>query len=419
MNFQLLCVIRTAVYLTVFYIVYSLLLSRDTNYSRNRAYILLAVSASFFLPLITFRPSAGIAGDFFGKLLPEVYITSSGSGLSSFMTSIPKSLWGHISIIYLAGLGLFLSKFILDIVNLFVLIQNNKESGSRIIKFHTFPTAGFSAMGYIFINSSIDSNDAEEIIKHERNHLNKNHFLDIIFLELAKSLQWFNPFIYFFDRSLRAVHEFQVDNECIRAGASIPSYQQLLLRQIFKAGHMNLSNSFSNPSLTRKRMIMMSKRKSSAITNLKFLAIFPLMFVAFIFISAGRNETSSQGSSTPELNQGKSIISPGDTVENPFVVVEEMPEYPGGDDALLKYIAASTVYPESASKNNIQGKVIVRFCVTAKGGVDRISVLTNTDKLLNEEAIRVVRSLHSFIPGRQGGKPVAVWYMVPVTFTLK
>ena len=215
------------------------------------------------------------------------------------------------------------------------------------------------------------------------------------------------------------MHEFQVDNECIRAGASIPSYQQLLLRQIFKAGHMNLSNSFSNPSLTRKRIIMMSKRKSSAITNLKFLAIIPLALIAFIFISAGRNETSFPGSSTQIFDQGKSIISPADTGENPFVVVEQMPQYQGGDAALLKYIATNAVYPESAMKNNIQGKVIVRFCVTAKGGIDKISVLTNTDQSLNEEAIRVVRSLTGFIPGRQGGKPVPVWYMVPVNFKLK
>lgn len=105
--------------------------------------------------------------------------------------------------------------------------------------------------------------------------------------------------------------------------------------------------------------------------------------------------------------------------EVPFVVVEEMPMFPGGDAALLKYIAENTQYPEVAKENNIQGRVIVRFCVTAKGGVSQVSVLKGVDPELDAEAMRVVNTLPPFKPGKQGGKPVPVWYMVPITFTLK
>lgn len=103
----------------------------------------------------------------------------------------------------------------------------------------------------------------------------------------------------------------------------------------------------------------------------------------------------------------------------PFVVVEEMPMFPGGEAALLTYIAEHTQYPEVAKENNIQGKVIVRFCVTAKGGVDKVSILKGVDPELDKEAIRVVQTLPAFKPGKQGGKPVPVWYMVPINFTLK
>jgi periplasmic protein TonB len=105
--------------------------------------------------------------------------------------------------------------------------------------------------------------------------------------------------------------------------------------------------------------------------------------------------------------------------EVPFVVVEEMPMFPGGDAELLKYIGENTIYPEVAKENNIQGRVIVRFCVTAKGGVSQVSVLKGVDPELDKEAIRVVNTLPPFKPGKQGGKPVPVWYMVPITFTLK
>jgi len=103
----------------------------------------------------------------------------------------------------------------------------------------------------------------------------------------------------------------------------------------------------------------------------------------------------------------------------PFVVVEEMPMFPGGESALLAYIAEHTNYPEIAKENNIQGKVIVRFCVTSKGGVNQVSILKGVDPELDKEAIRVVNSLPTFKPGKQGGKPVPVWYSVPINFQLK
>ncbi len=115
----------------------------------------------------------------------------------------------------------------------------------------------------------------------------------------------------------------------------------------------------------------------------------------------------------------KEEIQEQEVEAEPFVVVEEMPMFPGGDPALLQYLAENTQYPEVAKENNIQGKVIVRFCVTSKGTVDRVSVLKGVDPELDKEAIRVVQTLPSFKPGRQGGKPVPVWYMVPINFTLK
>ncbi len=119
------------------------------------------------------------------------------------------------------------------------------------------------------------------------------------------------------------------------------------------------------------------------------------------------------------VQEVKEEVQEAEPEEIPFVVVEEMPMYPGGDIELLKYIMEHTNYPEVAKENNIQGRVIVRFCVTAKGGVSQVSILKGVDPELDAEAIRVVNTLPSFKPGKQGGKPVPVWYMVPITFTLK
>jgi periplasmic protein TonB len=102
-----------------------------------------------------------------------------------------------------------------------------------------------------------------------------------------------------------------------------------------------------------------------------------------------------------------------------FVVVEEMPTFPGGDPAMMKFIYANIAYPEIAKENNLQGRVILRFCVTYKGTVDQVQVLKGVDPALDNEAIRVIKMLPAWKPGKQGGKPVNVWYSVPVIFQLK
>jgi TonB family protein len=107
-------------------------------------------------------------------------------------------------------------------------------------------------------------------------------------------------------------------------------------------------------------------------------------------------------------------ITPDDT----YVAVEQMPEYPGGDASLLDYIKSHTTYPEGAKADKAEGKVIVRFVINTKGGVEDAVVLKGVHPLLDAEALRIVSSLTGWLPGAQGGKPVNVWYMVPITFTL-
>jgi protein TonB len=137
-------------------------------------------------------------------------------------------------------------------------------------------------------------------------------------------------------------------------------------------------------------------------------------------MTADQAQTEVTNKEVVEVQQQvKEEVQEAEAEQTPFVVVEEMPMFPGGEVELLKYIAANTQYPEIAKENNIQGKVIVRFCVTPKGGVSQVSVLKGVDPELDKEAIRVVNTLPTFKPGKQGGKPVPVWYMVPIAFTLK
>ena len=99
--------------------------------------------------------------------------------------------------------------------------------------------------------------------------------------------------------------------------------------------------------------------------------------------------------------------------------VEQMPQFPGGEAALMKYLKSHINYPPKAAKNNIEGNVIVQFVVKKDGSIGEVKVVHSLEKDLDKEAVRVVKSLPKFTPGRHDGQAVSVWYTLPVSFKLK
>jgi TonB family protein len=325
------------------------------------------------------------------------------------------------------------------------LIFRKKTPGSHIIRFNWLNTSGFSAMGYIFINIRLSEEESEEILKHEQNHLDQNHFSDIIFIEIVKVFQWFNPFIHLFDRALRAIHEYQADEGCINRGISVVSYQQLLMNQVFKSKIFKITNSFSNPTLIKKRMIMMTKKRSGMLANLKLIMVLPVIAIVMIAFSScgGKNKPASstseiapppppQVSSDNKVEAGVPVPAdapPPPPPPPPFEVingdttwhnVDVMPLFPGGEKALMEFLSKNIKYPEAAKKVGIQGKVYISFTVSEKGIVGDAKILKTASPDLDAEALRVVNLLPTFEkPGLVKGKPVQVFYAIPINFTLK
>jgi len=178
---------------------------------------------------------------------------------------------------------------------------------------------------------------------------------------------------------------------------------------------------------------MKTKKASSGLPIPKLILVLPVILIMVVSMSscAARKKTLSVHSEVAPPSppppppaialkaNPQPIVKESISEEVPFVVVEVMPMYPGGDEALMKYIAENVKYPESSKNQKIEGRVIVRFCVKANGGVDRISILKGVAPELDAEALRVVGTLPEFKPGQQGGKDVPVWYMVPISFALK
>ena len=105
--------------------------------------------------------------------------------------------------------------------------------------------------------------------------------------------------------------------------------------------------------------------------------------------------------------------------EEVFRAVEQMPRFPGGEQALMKYLSTHINYPTMAMENNVQGRVVVQFVVTKTGKIGEVKVVRSVDRDLDKEAVRVCKTLPDFIPGKMNGQAVNVWYTLPVSFKLQ
>lgn len=131
----------------------------------------------------------------------------------------------------------------------------------------------------------------------------------------------------------------------------------------------------------------------------KFLILFTLIAPQFIF---------SQQDST---NKTEEVIFDG--------IAETMPEYPGGQAAMLKFIVKNIEYPTIAQENRVAGKVYVRFVVNKDGSISDVKSVRGISPELNQEAIRVIKMMPKWKPGTQRGEPVRVTFTLPINFTLK
>lgn len=141
--------------------------------------------------------------------------------------------------------------------------------------------------------------------------------------------------------------------------------------------------------------------KTNVFNRLYFVALF-----AILLLASGNANT-------------KSATEQGESKVRVFRHVEPMPEFPGGEAALMRFLNENLRYPAAAFKNGIQGCVTVQFVVTKDGSVGDVKVLRGVDPALDQEAIRVCKALPKFTPGTQNGIPVNVWFTLPITFRLE
>ena len=181
----------------------------------------------------------------------------------------------------------------------------------------------------------------------------------------------------------------------------------IIIKKAIESSYYAFANSFNHSSL-KKRFTMMLKEKSSPWAHIKYLYLLPVS--SFCIIACTQSLSSMEG-----CEETSSAV----TSEELLPFVEEMPEFPGGMHELMKFLSKNIVYPDISIKNDVQGRVVVQFVITKEGYIKDPNVLSGVDPHLDAEALRVVRTMPRWKPGKLGGEPANVKYTLPIMFRLK
>ena len=407
-----------ALCLALLYLPFWGLLRKDTFFQFNR-FVLLAITVlSFILPWINIPEitSQLAPSETISIQLEEINVMVSGKALSESIS------WKTIlSAIYLTGLVVCLLYKIYDLIQLLRFIPRGclwtlKENGIHV-HCHVHDIASFSWMNHIVISEKDYEENGNNILLHEQAHIACGHSWDVLWLSLVEAIQWFNPFIWMLSKDIQDIHEYEADLTVLRKGINAKNYQLLLIKKAVGSSSYAFANSFNHSSL-KKRITMMMKEKSNPWARVKYLYMLP---VAAICMIACTQSPKSADKAEPEVKFTQVEVEEEAKVteQTIFQVVEEMPEFPGGMGECMKWLGKNIKYPTIAQENGVQGRVIVQFVVTKEGNIEEPVVANGVDPYLDAEALRLIKAMPKWKPGKQRGKEVNVKYTLPIDFRIQ
>ncbi len=455
---------KVSVLLIAFYLMFRSFMSRETLHRANRFIVLGSIIMSFVLPFgaLFFQFDTGEAS-------ARYAITQSVVMLEEVIVGNPTATefdWRMaVVVVFYLGIVVCLVRMALSIAGVVRVIaqgEHQKLSDGSTLVIVDNEQAPFSWIKYIVINRKDYDDSSREIITHEQAHIRCMHSVDLLVCDVLCCLQWYNPAMWLLRQELCALHEYEADKAVLDSGINAKQYQILLIKKAAGGKWYSIANSFNHSKL-KYRITMMSRKKSSVWTLAKALYVLPIAafaVVAFANSSCSKDSTNDKttlaeiGLSQADFdriplnatfvskdnkvfkklsdgsfeeieiisikdNSDIAAVSAVNDDDEVFMIVEEMPKFPGGDDALRAFISENIVYPEDAKNQKQEGKVYVSFIINKEGQVGNVKLIKGTGiECLDNEAMRVISLLPQWTPGRQRGEVVNVSFAVPINFKL-
>ena len=412
-------IIKSALTLALLYVCIVPLLEKETFHRLNRILILGCLIMSFAIPLVHFTGGTNPTVDMVRQAvqLPEVLINGDAK---------EQSVWNWADImtcIYIIGVVAIFLMTVVQTVRLTKQLRQCEhitDNRGNTIVLTDCATSPFCLFHYIVMSCDDYANNRSFILTHEQEHIRLRHSIDLIILQVATIIQWFNPFVWLIGKNLKAIHEFEVDEAVLNKGIDATQYQQFLVIKAVGNRLQPFANNLNKESLKR-RIIMMNQKKSNRWMMLKALFVIPVATLAVSVFANGTdvsNMTNAVNTTANTLSTTNMQTKQSDS--KVFVAVEVMPKFKGGESAMMEFLTMNMKYPQAAVKAKLQGRAIVGFIVRKDGTISDVHITKSAGyAVLDEEAMRVVKSMPAWEPGKQKGKPINVKYFVPITFRLK
>ncbi|ALL07165.1 hypothetical protein AQ505_17730 [Pedobacter sp. PACM 27299] len=393
--------------LLVFYSFYRLFLYKETFFLWNRVYLISTLCFALFSAILRFEwlSRSSVSRELQSKMLDVVVQGRVGAG-----TDFDWMQWTYR--LYFLGAMLSMLWFLYKLWILKSRLEN-PQTGQA-----------FSFFGFKRIDSALP--DFEMINRHEEVHIRQFHSIDVLLMELAAVLLWFNPVIYLYKSSIKNIHEYLADEAAAEFEGSKRNYALLLLHKAMGLSP-DLTNSFLRQSEIKKRLLMLQRERSDKRALWKYLWLVPLLS-SLLFFSSAIKETKSQVKIASRLKEKTAPAEFGkeDNVKQDDGEKENEQkgkdadnygaEFPGGLSKFTGYLIAETKYPKAEFNKGLEGSVIVSFVVEKDGAITEVVVKKGISPALDKEAIRVISNSPNWIPGKQNGTPVRIKHDIRLNF---
>ncbi len=435
--------LEVSIFMLMLYVFNKWLLSRETFHRFNRYLWLATIVGSFLLP--TFIGDGTIATESLPDIAKEGVQRVVSSGIevveqSSFdITFVVKMLFS----IYLCGaVTLLLYNLSLYYSLLHMLWRNpynlnNLCDPNLSLKFtecearlgvnfkvqyiiHNEEISPFSWFRYVVVSRNDIEDSCHEIIMHELSHVKQLHSLDLLLVNFVTIILWFNPASWLVKRALQQVHEYCADEAVLQSGVNAKKYQLLLIKKSVGSRLQSISNTLNHSNL-KNRITMMLKKKSSKMARAKCLYAIPLLLLLLSLLSSSTVAQSVDVVSDVKVtnNSENPVVPETENEEEPFLFVEDMPKFNGGDLSTFRdWCLRSLCYPESEAQAKVEGRVIASFWVMRDGSVGNISILKSPNEAFTNEVLRLLSSSPKWTPGSQRGQAVPVKFTIPIDFSI-
>ena len=423
--------IVSAFSLAMMLVVYRLTLSRTTFHGFNRGVLLCSLALAATVPFMHFQSVSGKAAAPITYMMNEIMVYADASAQMNPGQTVQDAgsiSWASVlTLVYMAGVIICLFRVAIGVLSSEIICHRRSRTladGSRLV-ITDRNYAPFSWRNYIVISRKDYEAGGAMIITHEQAHVRHHHSFDLILAQLFCAFQWFNPAAWMLKRSLMEVHEYEADASVLDSGFDERRYQICLVRAALQGSFATTTNNFANCS-TKKRIVMMNRHSTNPWARLRVLLMLPAVALSVTVASASNQdvkvaEKQNLTAVIIEEKNGKvdsSSINLPAAPDDVFMVVEDVPEFPGGAAALLEFLRKNINYPTECRKNRVEGRVLVSFIVEKDGSITNPFITLGADPLLDAEALRVVSLMPNWKPGYQRGEAVRVQYTVPINFRL-